>query len=153
MQGVKHLTDGTHRKEAGERQVWPSLLTLLYLKSTMKQRGRARAGARAKRRVQEQWSKPNCPLTISATPPCVSASSPPNLLGVHIALTHLVGAKLATPAVTLRAVLAEATEDSPAAGASTGKGPKHTFCAQCCLGLGVQAYCVRIDVLISQINL
>jgi hypothetical protein len=30
----------------------------------------------------------------------MSASSPPNLLGVHVALTHLVGAKLATPAVT-----------------------------------------------------
>ena len=45
-------------------------------------------------------------------------------LGVHVVLTHLAVIKLATPAVTLRAVLAEATEDGPAASASTGKrGP------------------------------
>ena len=66
--------------------------------SMMKQRRRARAGARAKRRGAGA-AEPSRSLRLRH----VSLLAPE--LGVHVVLAHLVGAKLAMPAVTLRAVL------------------------------------------------
>ena len=52
--------------------------------------------------AQEQRSKPNW---APSHPRLCHVSLLAPELGVHVVLTHLVGAKLATPAVTLRAVL------------------------------------------------
>ena len=58
------------------------------------------------------WSKPYYPITISA----MSASSPANLASMQRShITHIVVAKLATPAVTLRAVFGGAKLSPPEA--------------------------------------
>ena len=62
--------------------------------------------AKSKKSESRSQSKASHDLCDSAMGQTMSASSliAPEL-GVHVVLTHLVGAKLATPAVTLRAVL------------------------------------------------